>query len=132
MKYAFAVIFALGAIFIQSQHVNAATTPDTCGELKAQFEEFQEPGLAEQFKKYCSETEVYKKLVNILYGLVGSFAVIMLMVGGIIYMTARGDAAQSKKGRDILIWTIAGLALVILAAAIVNIVARLLMDNSII
>ena len=44
-------------------------------------------------------------------------------------MTAGGNAAQAKKGRDVLVWAIIGLVVVVTAAVIVNVVIKAIVEN---
>lgn len=62
------------------------------------------------------------KIMNPIFYFIGILAVIMIIYGGIQYATSAGDAGKVAKAKNILIWSIAGLALAILAYAIVNFV----------
>ena len=61
-------------------------------------------------------------IINGIIGAIGVVAVIMIILGGINYMTSQGDAAKAKKGRDTILYGIIGLIIVLLAFAIVNFV----------
>lgn len=50
----------------------------------------------------------------------GIIAVIMMIWGGIQYVTSTGDPAAAKKGRDTILYAAIGLLIVILGAVIVN------------
>ncbi len=118
--FTFLFVLSMGAGFPQLVHA------DACADLKAQFANANAGNLAAQFPQYCSEGKVYDKVVNIMYMLIGIFAVIILIYGGYVYMLAQGNAAQAAKGRQILTWAIAGFVVVILATVIVNVVVRAL------
>ena len=62
------------------------------------------------------------KPINVLLYIVGVLAVVMIIYGGFTYMTSAGDAAKVNKGKTILIYSIVGLVIAILAYAIVNFV----------
>ena len=62
------------------------------------------------------------KPINVLLYIVGVLAVVMIIYGGFVYMTSAGDAAKVNKGKTILIYSIVGLVIAILAYAIVNFV----------
>jgi hypothetical protein len=81
-------------------------------------------GYTEPLPKYCSTGSLYNKFINLAFYFAGIVAVIMIIYGGYLYMTSQGNAAQTKKGRDVLTWAILGLIVVILAAAIVNAVVN--------
>ncbi len=61
-------------------------------------------------------------IVSWLMYAVGAGAVIMIVYGGIQYITSGGDAGKVAKAKNTIIWSVAGLVLAILAAVIVNFV----------
>lgn len=63
-------------------------------------------------------------IVNVGIGLVAVIAVIMIIIGGISYVTSSGDASKAKKARDTIIYGLIGLAIAILAFAIVAFVSQ--------
>lgn len=63
-----------------------------------------------------------KTLVNVLLFLLGAIAVIMIIIGGIRYATSNGDASATKGAKDTILYACVGLAVAILAYAIVNFV----------
>lgn len=65
---------------------------------------------------------IFGVISNILIFLVGALAVIMLIYGGLRYVTSTGDAARVKAAKDTILYGIIGLVVAILAFAIVNFV----------
>lgn len=65
-----------------------------------------------------------KTVVNILLYILGSIAVIMIIIGGIRYTTSNGDSSNTKAGKDTILYAVVGLVVAILAFAIVNFVIR--------
>lgn len=61
-------------------------------------------------------------IVNIIIGLLGVVAVITIILGGVQYMTANGEPTKIKKAKDIILYGVIGLVVVILSAAVVNFV----------
>jgi hypothetical protein len=61
-------------------------------------------------------------IINVIIGIVGFLAVIMIIIGGISYTTSAGDAGKVKKAKDTIMYGIIGLIVAILAFAIVNFV----------
>ena len=59
----------------------------------------------------------------------GVLALVMFIYGGILWMTSGGDEGQIKKGRETLVWAVAGLALVFFSYAILNFVLKVLMNQ---
>lgn len=60
--------------------------------------------------------------LNTAFAAAGLVAVGFIIYGGIMYMTSAGDPNKVKKATNALLYSIIGLAVVILAAAIVNFV----------
>ena len=61
-------------------------------------------------------------IVNVIVAIVGFVAVVMIIIGGIMYTTSSGDAARVKKAKDTIMYGIIGLVIALLAFAIVNFV----------
>ena len=61
-------------------------------------------------------------VINWVLGIIGIVCVIVIIIGGVQYMTSTGDPGKVKKAKDTLLYAIIGLVVVILAAAIVNFV----------
>jgi hypothetical protein len=87
-------------------------------------ESFQKYGVKEfpNLPKYCAIGPLVQKIFNVALTLVASFAIIMIMIGGYYYMTARGNETQAAKGRKTALYALAGLAVVLLSVTIVNVV----------
>lgn len=66
---------------------------------------------------------VVANVVRILMWVAGMLAVVVIIVGGIWYVTAYGDPARLKRAKEILNYAIAGLVMVILAYAVVTFIA---------
>ncbi|MDO4759816.1 MAG: hypothetical protein Q4A33_00765 [Candidatus Saccharibacteria bacterium] len=65
------------------------------------------------------------QLINILNTIVGSLgivAVIVVIIGGVLYMTSSGEPGKVKKAKDTILYGIIGLIICALAFAIVNFV----------
>ena len=67
-------------------------------------------------------TGVFKIIINVILGVVGLIAVVMIIIGGINFTTSQGDPAKTKKARDTVLYGIVGLVVALLAFAIVNFV----------
>lgn len=61
-------------------------------------------------------------ILNAAYAFAGLIAVGFIIYGGIMYTTSAGDPAKTKKASQTLLYSIIGLAVVLLAAAITNFV----------
>lgn len=66
--------------------------------------------------------ETVSTIVNVILGVVGFIAVVMIIIGGISYTTSAGDASKVKKAKDTILYGVVGLVIALLAFAIVNFV----------
>jgi hypothetical protein len=62
-------------------------------------------------------------IIDTLFTVAGAVAVIILVVGGIRYITSTGDSQRIKAAKDTILYAIIGLVVVIVARAIVGFVA---------
>ena len=69
-------------------------------------------------------TESLKGIFNFVFSMMGIVAVIVIILGGIHFMTSTGDPGKVKKGKDTMIWGIVGLLVVIFSFAIVNFILQ--------
>lgn len=67
-------------------------------------------------------TSLIKKVINTMLFLLGSIAVIVIVIGGIRYTTSAGEASQMKAAKDTIMYAVVGLVVAILAYTIVNFV----------
>lgn len=65
-----------------------------------------------------------QNIINLALYLVGGIAVIMIVIGGIRMASAQGDPGNVKAGRLAIIWSVVGVAVTLLASAIVNFVVN--------
>lgn len=72
---------------------------------------------------------IFTKIVNIMLFLVGAIAVIMLIVGGIRYVTSGGAQDQVTAAKNTIMYAIVGIVVAVLAYAVVNFVVNGLMPQ---
>ena len=60
--------------------------------------------------------------INVVLGVLGLLAVIVIIYGGFMYTTSVGDASKIKKAKDTIMYGVVGLVIALLAYAIVNFV----------
>jgi len=65
-----------------------------------------------------------KDIVNVLLFVIGAISVIMVVIGGLRYVTSGGDANQTKAAKDTILYSVIGLIVAILAYAIINFVVN--------
>ena len=63
----------------------------------------------------ASLQEVVARAINTILGIVGSFALVMVIYGGIVLLTAAGKQETIKKGKDVLTWAIIGVIVVLIS-----------------
>jgi TRAP-type C4-dicarboxylate transport system permease small subunit len=61
-------------------------------------------------------------ILNAIVGVLGLVAVVVIIIGGVTYMTSSGDASKVKKAKDTILYGIIGLIVAALAFAVVNFV----------
>ncbi len=65
---------------------------------------------------------IIKTIVNILLFVIGAVAVIMIVVGGIKYVTSNGDSSAVTNAKNTIFYAVIGLIVAVMAYAIVNFV----------
>ncbi len=76
-----------------------------------------------QLQNALSLTQIAMKTLDFLLGIVGILAIIMLLIGGIAYMTAGGDSKRADVGKEIVKNSLIGIAIVMSALILVKQVA---------
>ena len=61
-------------------------------------------------------------IINVMIAVIGIVSVIMMILGGVWFLTSQGDPGKVKKGKDTILYGIIGLIVALLAFAIVNFV----------
>lgn len=72
-------------------------------------------------------TDIIKTIINVLSVIVGVVAVVMIIFGGLKYITSGGDSSNVSSAKNTIIYAIIGLVIVALAQFIV----RFVLDRSI-
>ena len=61
-------------------------------------------------------------ILNAVIGVLSFVCVVVIIIGGVTYMTSSGDAGKVKKAKDTILYGVIGLIVCVLAFAIVNFV----------
>ncbi len=77
----------------------------------------------------ASLTNVFQTVTNILLFLVGAVAVIMLVIGGLRYVTSNGDQNAVTGAKNTIMYAIIGIVVAFLAYAAVGFVTSQLTQN---
>lgn len=87
-------------------------------------------GCKGQTSKICKETSsdtvnpIIQDIIGTLIFAIATISVIMIIVGGIRYVISNGDASKIKSAKDTILYSVIGLAVALLAYAIVNFVIQ--------
>lgn len=74
-------------------------------------------------------TESIKIILSAVIGVLGLVCVVVMIIGGINYMTSTGDAGKVKKAKDTILYGLIGLIVCVLAFALVQFVINILVNN---
>lgn len=126
MKKIVSILLAFGialfGVVMTPQGVFADTHDDMCADPTIPQTVKDGAGCPNADEPQVELPNVVQNIVNVVIGITGTIALIMMIIGGINYMTAQGDAGKLKKAKDTIIYSAIGLGICILAAAIVNFV----------
>lgn len=128
MKKVMAVIFGVmmlaGAGVLTAVPVSAEDTVCSDGSISAEMREMLG----------CDEDKTVDDVANTGLNLVlaatGIIAVGVMVYGGFVYLTSQGDPSKAKRGRDVILYGLVGLAVALLAFAIVTFVVNNLPNPS--
>lgn len=68
--------------------------------------------------------DMIRKIIELALGMAGIVAVCMTVYGGVTFATSAGDANKVKKGKNIILYSVIGLVVVLLSWAIVEFVTN--------
>ena len=66
--------------------------------------------------------ETVKNVLSTMFMIIGVIAVVMIVIGGIKYMTSMGDPGKVQSAKNTILYSVIGLIVAISAFAIVNFV----------
>lgn len=71
-----------------------------------------------------SKNGTIQNIINILLFVLGTAAVIAIIIAGITYTTANGDASKTKQAKDTIMYAVIGLIVALMAWGIVSFVLQ--------
>ena len=71
-------------------------------------------------KNTTQPADLAKIVIDTLLFIVGAIAVVMIIIGGIIYATSAGDSGKVTQGKNTVLYAVIGLVVALLAFAIVS------------
>lgn len=88
----------------------------------AEVDSISECNLAEEHAGSTDLMKTLNTIINVVLGVLGLLAVVVIIYGGFMYTTSAGDASKIKKAKDTIMYGVIGLVIALLAYAIVNFV----------
>lgn len=88
--------------------------------FEGEFAPPEAEGYAEGITKTGSAREFIVNVTNFVLGFLGLAAVIVIIYGGILYVTAAGEEERAGKGKKSITYAIIGLIIVLMSYALVN------------
>ncbi len=74
--------------------------------------------------KVLTLSTIAGKVLNFLLSIIGVIAIIMLVIGGLMYVTAGGDEGRAEVGKKIVTYSIIGIVAALASLVIVTQIAR--------
>lgn len=103
--------------------VNAADIPDCSGNATSGITGGVQCAQGDNTpKSLFADGGIFRTIVNVLLYIIGAIAVIMLIIGGIRYVTSGGDSSAVTGAKNTILYAIIGIVVAVLAYAIVNFV----------
>lgn len=80
------------------------------------------PGSGDACKRDGQLSKFIQQIINILLFIIGSIAVLMIIIGGLRYVLSAGDQNAVTGAKNTILYAVVGLIVAIMAFAIVNFV----------
>lgn len=126
---AFVGLFSLIATPVYAESTPAESTPNTdiCNNKKIAIEIKQAAG--------CDNTapnieNVIQNIINIILGILGVVCFVIIVIGGVQYMTSTGEAAKTQKAKNTILYAVIGLIICALAGVITNFTINIIEQNN--
>lgn len=108
-------VMCLAVVFTAVSPINLPVYADSRDEARSGADMANGGGSAKQ-----DLPDIVTTIINVMLFIAGALAVIMIIYGGIRYITAHGDEKQVKVAKDTIVYSVAGLIIAILAYALVT------------
>ena len=69
-----------------------------------------------------SGADAISKVLQLVFGIAGAAALIIIMIGALKYVTSQGNPQETNKAKDTILYAVIGLVICIMAFAIVTFV----------
>ena len=124
-KYIFASAFALVAalgVSSMAMPVSAASQKINCGTSGCAGSGAGKSRGSGQSTNLAGNGGIFETVTNVLLFLVGSIAVIMMVIGGFKYVVSNGDSNALQSAKNTILYSVIGLVVAIIAYAVVRFV----------
>lgn len=108
-------VMCLAMAFTVASPVSLPVYADAKDEVKKGADMTNSGGSAKQ-----DLPDIITTIINVMLFIAGALAVIMIIYGGIRYITAHGDEKQVKVAKDTIVYSVVGLIIAIIAYALVT------------
>ena len=108
-------VMCLAMAFTVASPVSLPVYADAKDEVKKGADMTNSGGSAKQ-----DLPDIITTIINVMLFIAAALAVIMIIYGGIRYITAHGDEKQVKVAKDTIVYSVTGLIIAILAYALVT------------
>lgn len=123
LKTLLIAVFAITALVgFTSVVVHACTTAAECATIAVDY--------TQGASKQSTIGDTIKMVVQVAMYILGSIAVIMIIVGGIKYATSQGDSSSLQSAKNTILYSVIGLVVALAAYAIVSFVVSMLGGTS--
>lgn len=116
-------VFGVLALGAQPAYASCADTPNTpacAAQRGVDATGTKNNTCGESGDQPCNIGHTLKTIINVLLFIIGSLAVIMIIIGGIRYVISNGDSSQITNAKNTIQYAVIGLVVALLAYAIVN------------
>lgn len=131
--FAMVVLGVGGAALLPAGDANAARYTCPNGQVVTDATGSYEDACKTNDLKNSQESDlmsVLNTIINVVIGVIGFIAVVMIIVGGVQYTLSSGDSGKVTKAKNTIMYGIIGLVIALLAFAIVNFVLSNIFGNS--
>ena len=126
MKKKIAVFAAIAAIIGSFIATPVYAADDPCNYYKGPDKDLICPSSK---KTQQDATNTIKNILNTVYLYVGIIATIVIIIGGVFYITSQGDAGKIARAKSTIIYAAIGLVITLLAFAITTFVTGAIAGN---
>lgn len=74
----------------------------------------------------CSFADLINSIIDFIFTIAIAITPIMVIVGGFMFITGGGDPAKITRAKQLLLWTVIGLTVILLAKSLVAVLRNVL------